>query len=100
MISKNQLEYFKQSTNDVLLLNALYLELDAYQDLKEQFNSLKDERDCLEYELELMHEAYDGSLDYISSLKSANIELELELELKDNIILDHEEFLASIDDYN
>jgi hypothetical protein len=101
------LNYLAANKIDPELFDILYLFVDDYIDL--------------ECQVELIQDAYEGALEYISHLKddncnleaqvleqeniinnleNANFDLEVDLEIKDIIINHHKEFLNNLEDFN
>jgi predicted nucleic acid-binding Zn-ribbon protein len=84
------LAYLAETQIDPILYNLLFVELDNYIDLQISHENLESQLADLESQVEVLQDAYDGSLEYISHLKEDNDNLESQ-------VIELEQFLAGLD---
>ena len=84
------LEYLAETQIDPILYNLLFIELDNYIDLQISHETLQAANANLQCELEVLQDAYEGSIEYISYFKEDNDNLESQ-------VLELEQFLVDLD---
>ena len=84
------LEYLSKNEIDSILFDLIQVHIDDNIDYQIEIETLQVANANLECELEVLQDAYDGSLEYISHLKEDNDNLESQ-------VIELEQFLAGLD---